>query len=161
MAVKALVWVMILGSLGLSVLYMIQVMNEDPGYLVGTAFGRADGTTIEIHIVVPLAAPMIDAPPLNADYKPDWPTWIADHYDVQDASGNAVSFRRNINSTVIKESDVKGGLPDSYLIGKLQQGTSYTFKYIPILGEPEKYLYEFVAPSANESFSRKRFDTDY
>ena len=152
---------MILGSLGFSVLYTIKVLNEDPGYMVGYAFGGADSSTIDMHIVVPLAAPMIDAPPLGADFEPDWATWITDHYDVRDPSGNAVSFRRNINSTVIRESDVKGGLPDSYLIGELQQGTTYTFKYTPIVGEPAKYIYEFIAPSANEKFSRKTFSTDY
>ena len=161
MATKALVWVLILGSLGLSVLYTIKVMNEDTGRLVGFAFGGASGSTIDMHIVVPLAAPMIDGPPLGVDMEPDWPQWIADHYDVRDASGNAVSFRRNINSTAIRESEVKGGLPDSYLIGELQQGTSYTFTYTPIVGEPEKYKYEFVAPSAKEPFSRKNFDPDY
>jgi len=161
MVVKALVWILLLGGLGAGVLYTIKVMNEDPGYMVGYAFGGASDATIDMHIVVTLAAPMKDAPPLGADMEPDWPQWITDHYDVRDASGNAVSFRRNISSTAIRESDIKGGLPDSYLIGELQQGTTYTFKYTPIVGEPETYIYEFVAPSANEKFSRKTFTPNY
>jgi hypothetical protein len=161
MAVKAIVWCMILGSLGGSVLFTIKVMNEDPGRLVGMAFGKANGTTVELHVVVTLLAPSIDPVPLRADGELDWSTWSSDHYDVRDAAGNAVSFRRNINSTVIKEHDVGGGLPDSYLIGELQQGTSYTFTYTPIMSEPEQYKYEFVAPSAKEPFKRMNFEPAY
>lgn len=160
MAAKAIVWVMILGALGGSVFYSVGMMNQDRGYPVGLAFGRADGTTIELHIVVPLSMPMIDPPPLTAGFKPDWPQWIVDHYDVRDAAGNAVTFRRNINSTVIKEHEVRFP-PDCYLIGQVTQGTTYTFELIPKLGEPEKYKYEFTAPSVKEAFSRKTFEPAY
>jgi len=160
MAAKAIVWLMILGALGGSAFYGVKMMNEDRGIPVGIAFGRADGTTIELHIVVPLSMPMIDSPPLNASFKPDWPQWIIDHYDVRDAAGNPVTFRRSINSTVIKEHEVRF-LPDSYLSGQLTQGTTYTIELIPMLNEPEKYKYEFTAPSANETYSRKNFETAY
>jgi hypothetical protein len=157
---KAITWIIFLGVLGGGAFYSVKMVSEDPGHMVGMAFGNASETAVDIHIAVPISMPKVDPPPLNADFKPDWPQWIIDHYDVRDAAGNAVVFRRNINSTLITDNEIRFP-PDCYLVGQMTPGTTYTFELTPKLSEPEKYKFEMVAPSEKVKFSRKTFKPAY
>ena len=157
---KAVGWVVFLGLLGGGAFYSVKMVSQDAGESLGMAFGKETDTTIQVHIAVPIGMPTADPPELNANFKPDWPKWIADHFDITDNAGNTITLRRNINSTIISDNDVRF-IPDSYLIGDLTQGTKYTLTLTPIVSEPEVYKYEMVAPAEAQPFSRKLFKPAY
>lgn len=158
MMVKAVVWVAILGTLGGSLYFGVVAASQDSGVNVGVAIGQPSNGTSQVQVVVPMTAKVIDPPPPNFNGPIDWDTWINNHHIITDASGNVIPFRQGgYKSADI--SELQAGTAEFIALADVPAGQPFTYEYIPIVGEKERYLREFDGQPA--AFSRLIFEPNY
>ncbi len=149
---KAFLWVVLISFLGLCGYYYFKAfIIPDETQMLSIAFGNTTDDEVELHVEVTLVMAQLDVfPYMSMNGGTDWKAWANDHYIVKDDGGNQVEFTKRMKSNVISERDSRV-VADGYLIAKLKPGAEYTFEYIPIISEPEKFLYEFSAPTEDAS----------
>lgn len=154
---KAFLWVVFLAFLGLCFYYILLSMKPDESQMIAIAFGNSTDEAVELHVEMSMSMAQSDVYAYMDDGgSTDWARWAGDHYVVVDDAGNQIAFRKSMSSSLISDRDTRG-LHDSFLIGTAKPGTAYTFTYIPVVGEPEKYEYKFVAPTEDTGRSRVTF----
>lgn len=129
------------------------IMHEtmrDQGQWIGTAFGNAADSTIEMHALVDMGMVTRDRPRVDARGEPLWNDWIADHWDLRDASGNAVGFTRIGWSTLI-DDDKTIAVPEFYVKYTLQKGGQYTFDFTPSVRVEKKRAYRWCCHRAQRT----------
>ncbi len=157
---KAFLWVVLLGILAVSFYFIFMSMAPDESKQMALMFGNSTDDEVEIHVELTMSMAGMDVfPYMTVEGSTDWKAWAKDHYVVTDKAGNQIEFSKNMNSNLQPKKDKMRGYHDSFLIGKLQKGTEYSFKYIPVVGEPEEFLYEFTSPAdaAGEGRTRVSF----
>ncbi len=154
--VKAIVWIVILGSLMASLSYGMYLMNRDSGILMGYAVSPPnDSKQCELQVVVPMLMAKSDPPPFGATGKPDWNQWLADHFHLTDASGNKVTFRKGGFKTK-QITELQSGSAEFIALADIDAGQSYTFAITPILHENKTYAR--TIDGAAKEFKRVNFD---
>ncbi len=154
---KAFLWVVLLSFLGLCGYFMFLAMVPDDSRMIAIAFGNSTQSEVEMHIELSMMMAGSDTDAYTTDSgSVDWTAWAKAHYVVVDDAGNQVDLGRRIQSNLISDRDTRG-YNDSFLVGEVTQDTAYTFTYIPVVGEPEKYMYKFVAPTTDTGRSRVTF----
>lgn len=156
---KAFLWVVLLGIIGVSFYFIIIVAKPDNSRQIALMFGNTNEDQMEIHVELTMTMAGEDVYPyVRADGSTDWEAWAKDHYVLTDTTGNQVDFRKNTKSNLLPRKDEMRGYYDSFLIGKIKHGESYTFKYVPNTSEPNTaFEYKFDAPS-EDGRSRVRFE---
>lgn len=128
----------------------------DAGFRIPFACGKGRSGALEVHVAVAMQMTALEPPRVDpvsgAVY---WTEWVDEHFELRDASDQLVRLQRNNFSSLIPEGKV--GSPDFYLIGQIQEGTRYTFDYIPIKTNPERYRYEFMVSGSGQEFGRVHF----
>lgn len=156
---KAFLWVVLLGILTVCFYYILQVfaMQADESRLIAIAFGNSTDDAVEMHVEMTMSMADMDVYPYMDDAGgTDWAAWARDHYVVVDDAGNQVEFSRRMKSSLISERDTRG-LEGGFLVGSVPKGTHYSFTYIPIVGEPEKFQYDFTSPTEDTGRTRYSF----
>lgn len=154
---KAFLWLVLLGILGVCFYYILLSMKPDESRMIAIAFGNSADEAVELHVEMSMTMADRDVYPYMDDAGgTDWAGWARDHYAVIDDAGNQVEFARRMKSSLISERDTRG-LEGGFLVGSVKKGTDYTFTYIPIVGEPEKFQYEFTSPTDDTGRSRVSF----
>lgn len=119
-------------------------MNADDQRMITIAIGNNDGKVSDLHLVV---APLMvaDGPRVDAASGAEfWDEWLEEHFILTSAAGDKVKFERMNQSNLISDRDA-GGSPEFYIKGKVKPDTTYTFEYVPINEEPDRFRYEFTA----------------
>ncbi|MHC4445191.1 MAG: hypothetical protein ACYTF1_07935 [Planctomycetota bacterium] len=120
--------------------------GEDPGINIAMSYGNPGGGEIDMHVVVGVLMANKDRMKDGMQIKP-WPEWIADHFDLEDASGKVFKLRRTNHSRLIKPHQIMG-THEFFMATRLKIGVSYTFEYVPDTDVDKRYRYQFTAPSA-------------
>jgi len=91
--------------------------------------------------------------------KPDWVHWSQSHFlVVADATGQQIDFKKGgFKSKDISEN--QAGPAECIMLAPLEAGKSYTFHFVPVAGQPEKYVKKLTG--AEKKFRRETFDPDY
>lgn len=156
---KAFLWLVLLAIIGVSVYFMFLAMVPAESESLVLMFGNSTETEVELHVELTILKSDQDSfGYADADGAMDWTAWAAAHYIVKDAAGNQVEFTKRKTSNLLPKKEEARGYHDSFLVGNLTKGVFYTFTYIPVVGEPEKYLYEFTAPMDDAGRSRVSFE---
>lgn len=119
-------------------------MNADDQRMITIAIGNNDGKVSDLHLVV---APLMvaDGPRVDASSGAEyWDEWLEEHFVLTSESGDKVRFERMAQSNLISERDA-GGSPEFFIKGKVKPGTAYTFEFIPVNENPDRFRYEFTA----------------
>jgi hypothetical protein len=154
---KAFLWVVLLGFLGVCFYFIFMAMVPAESRSIAMAFGHSTEDSVEMHVELSMLMAGADTfGYADAAGNMDWPAWALAHYIVVDAAGNQVAFTKQMNSSLVSDRDTRG-YHDSFLIGKLKPGVAYTFTYIPVIGEPEAYYHEFTAPTDDAGRTRESF----
>ena len=154
---KAFLWVVLLSIIGVSAYFMVKGMMPDDSRMISIAFGNEEGDQVDIHVELSMLMAQSDTwGYMTAEGNVDYNAWAMDHYIIKDSSGSQVDLRHSKGSNLISDKDTRG-YHDSFLIGKVRKGEKYTFEYIPIKDDEERFGYEFVAPSDNAGRSRVSF----
>lgn len=127
---------------------------QDPGRMIPIGLGNATPTSVDLHLAVGIGMPRRDGPKLVHGVI-QWDKWVEEHFELRDASGTRVPFRRNNFSRIIPEPTA--GTPEFFLHATLKPGTTYTIDYIPVAGDPTRYRYKLTAPSENTGPERVVF----
>ena len=152
---KAFLWVVLLGILGVCFYYILLSMKPDESRMIAIAFGNSTDDAVEMHVEMSMMMADMDVYPyMDEAGGTDWARWAKDHYVVVDDAGNQVEFARRMKSSLISERDTRG-LEGGFLVGTVPKDTHFTFTYIPVVGEPEKFQYELTSPT--EDTGRTRF----
>ena len=89
---------------------------------------------------------------------PDWAHWASGHFVVKDDAGQQVAFRKGgFQSKDITE--MQFGSAELIMHAPLEAGKNYTFHFVPVLGQPEKYVKQLTG--AAKEFRRETFEPDY
>ena len=144
--------------IGLSV-WVFMAMQGDDSKMLGFALGDEDpeAGTVEMHIEVTQMMENLDQEPfLNVNHNVILEDWAMAHYVVTDAQGHQVPLTGARRSDLVSDAEHRG-FTTLFLIGKLQKGTPYTYTYIPVVGEPEKYAYTFTPGPDNMGRQKVKF----
>ena len=134
--------------------FLIREMYADHGHSILVAFGIPDQDTIQMHLSVPILTYRRDPPRPGPKDLPLIKEWIEDHYILRNAAGERTKLQRHGSSGLVEQSRASSAA-EFFLMATLKKGTSYTLDFIPILGESNRYRYEFTAPhEPEEVFSR-------
>ena len=160
---KALVWVGMLVVMFGSIIFGMKVINSDKGQIVGYAISAPDGSNIcDLQVIVTTMMNFTDGPTQTISPQsttPDWPHWATTHFIViDDATQQQLPFRKGgFKSKDITENQF--GASEVILHADLEAGKDYTFHFVPISGQPEKYVMK-IKGEATE-FRRRTFAPDY
>jgi hypothetical protein len=155
MANKVLSTLGIIAMLGGTYWVLSLAVSQEPELLVPVGFGEPRGDHVEFNFAVSMMMPRRDPPKLHNGVVL-WNEWVADHFTVQSDDGERLTLRRSDFSKAIPSQ--VAGTPEFFLIGTLESGVAYTLEYVPLLGEPERYRYEFVAPTEPRPAARVVFE---
>lgn len=148
-----------MGFLGVCFYFIILSMVPDESRSIVLMFGNSTEDEVELHVELTILTAGEDTfGYTDAEGNMDWPAWAAAHYVLKDDAGNQVAFSKRMNSNLQPKKDAARGYHDGFLVGKVAKGVEYTFTYIPIVGEPDQFLYEFTAPTDDAGRSRVRFE---
>lgn len=160
MAVKAIVWaamaIVFFGGLFMG----LQVMNRDPGLLIGVAVGKVDANNeCQLQVTTPIMGVGFDAPTkFNANDNPDYNHWLNTHYILKDATGNVTKFKKGgFKSADISEN--QAGTSEFIGLAQLEKGKTYTLEIVPSVHAPEKYIRTIEATPTD--FMRITFEPNY
>lgn len=155
---KAFLWLVLLGFLCACFYYIFMgFIVPDETRMIAIAFGKSTDDAVEMHIEMSMSMAAQDVYPYMDDAGgTDWARWAKDHYVVVDDAGNQIEFAKRMKSSLISERDTRG-LEGGFLVGSVEKDTDYTFTYIPVVGEPEKFQYEFTSPTEDTGRSRVTF----
>lgn len=118
-------------------------MNADDQRMITIAMGNNDGKVSDLHLVV--APLMVQDPPKTLPSGTElWDEWLEEHFVLTSDSGDKVKFERMAGSNLISDRDA-GGSPEFFIKGKVKPGSVYTFEFIPVNENPERFRYEFTA----------------
>lgn len=118
-------------------------MNADDQKMITIAIGNNDGKVSDLHLVV--APLMVQDPPKTLPSGTElWDEWLEEHFILTSADGAKVKFERMAQSNLISDKQA-GGSPEFYIKGKVNPDTTYTFDFVPINEQPERFRYEFTA----------------
>lgn len=160
MIVKAVVWTLILGSLGLSLFFGMQMVTGDQGRFIGHAVSAPDANDeVQLQGIATLLDAADGPSQFLANGTPDWDAWLVDHYRLRDSAGNPVEMTRGggFRSQGIKESDA--GTAELIWLAQLKAGDTHTLTFIPVVGQKEQYSREI--PAVETEFSRVNFEPSY
>ncbi len=156
---KAFLWLVLLGFLGVCFYFIFLSMVPDESRSIALMFGNETEDGVELHVELTILMAGEDTwGYTDAEGNMDWPAWAAAHYIVVDDAGNQVDFSKRMSSNLQPKKDAARGYADGFLVGKLAKGVDYTFTYIPTVAEPEKFLHEFTAPTGDADRIRVRFE---
>ena len=157
-AARFVIGLIFLALLGAGMYGVFVGLQGDDGKLIGLAFGNSEEQTVEIHVELTTLMVGTDVYPYaNVNGNTDWTKWANAHFLIKDPAGTQVQLKRQIKSNLVNEAQTRG-YTESFLIGTLNQGTDYTFTYIPVVGEPETYQYSFTAPAEDTGRARVSFE---
>ena len=156
---KAFLWVVLLAIIAVSFYFIILVAKPDNSQQIALMFGNPADDEIELHVelTMSMADKDVDFRYITPEGAVDWKAWANDHYIVTDKAGNQVDFSKRGKSDLLPKKDEMRGYYDSFLIGKVKKGEAYTFKYVPVVGELDAFIYEFTAPTDDGGRSRVIF----
>ena len=126
----------------------------DESILIGYACGNPNEEKQEIQIFVAMATPHQDPPKLRPDGNRDWPRWVKEHFIVTASNGDVVELDRKSFANLIPSV----GTEDSFLVGWVRTGETYTFDFVPVVGEKTRYRKTFTVAAEGVPFCRERFD---
>ena len=121
-------------------------MDANDQRMITIAVGNTDGKVSDLHLVI---APLMisDGPREDATSGAVyWDEWLEEHFIMTSAAGDKVKFERLAQSNLISDKQA-GGAPEFYIKGKIKHGTAYTFDFVPVDEEPERFRYELTAPT--------------
>jgi len=156
---RTLVILLILGvCLFGGIWWLTMQASQDPGHNLGLAFGKVEGDTIEMHMVIFGRTVRLDPPRVDLRTNQElWSEWVQNHFELKDSKGERVKLKRQMDSIVIQAKDITAGTPEFYLIGQLKKGERYDFDYIATLADGLHYRYSFTAPDEDVKLSRPMF----
>ncbi|MEM7626882.1 MAG: hypothetical protein AAF333_14910 [Planctomycetota bacterium] len=159
---KAVVWGGMLIVAFTGIFMGLQLINADSGRLYGFAVGEPDANNeCELQLIVSITDKFQDPPQPkfnSTSTTPDWDTWLTQHYNLTDASGNRVDFRKGgFRSKDISEMQFGSG--EFIALAKLEAGKTYTLEITPVVGQPEKYIH--TIEGAAKEFRRTTFEPNY
>ena len=152
-----IVLVLLLGAGGW---FVVNNITTKDSFQVAMAFGIPDDGAIEMNAIVSLAMEGLDPPRVDPKtMKVLWQEWADQHFDLRDAAGTSVDvfFRKGTERSIIPSGKILGA-PQGHLFAKLQQGTDYTFDYVPKKNEDATYQLNFTAPTDDTPVERLVFD---
>lgn len=140
---KAVVWGGMLIVTFTGIFMGLQMINADSGRQYGYAVGETDANkACELQLIIGIKDKFQDPPQpkLNSTSStPDWDTWLSQHYELKDAAGNRVDFRKGgFKSKDI--SELQFGSAEFIALATLEAGKTYTLEVTPVVGQPEKYI---------------------
>ncbi|MBI1824932.1 MAG: hypothetical protein HY287_14535 [Planctomycetes bacterium] len=132
--------------------------TEFKDFQISIAFGFPKETEIEMHVVASMGMTALEAPTFNPKVGGvDWDAWVANHFDLRDASGKQVHIDFMKGSDVVNTKKLPG-VPEGFLFARVKQGGKYTFDYKPKLADPMKLRYAFTAPTADKPVEWCKFE---
>ena len=156
---KGLIGLFAVGIVGcVGYLVMTRYMTQDQGQMIGYAIGNPDGEEMEIHVVV--SGRITRTNPVRVDLMTGiqyWDEWVEEHYELRGGDGTRVPLRRMGYSSLIPDLEA-GGTPDSFLIGKVRKGVTYTFDVILNKAGSPRYRNTFIVPPEGVELVREIFE---
>ena len=147
----------VLVALGAGIFWGISKMQGDGSRMIALTFGNPSENKVDMHMDLSTTMADRDTIPFSsANGSVNWKKWANAHFVVTDSQGDQVSVMKEMRSDLVSESDHRG-LADSFIVCTLEQGEAYTFDYIPVAGKPEKFRYEFTAPTSEFDRDRVKF----
>ncbi len=144
--------------LGAAIWVFTAMNSDDDSKLICLTFGLPDEQTVEVHAELTTLMAAQDTWAYSIpEGGIDWPRWTTEHFIIRDPSGTQVPIHKAMRSSLVSDA-VTRGLTDSFVVARVQKGVDYTFLYIPVVGEPEQYLYSFTAPDGPAERLRVRFE---
>ncbi len=139
--------------------YIMRESMRDQGCWVACAYGNDEDSNIEMHVMIEMGMVVRDRPRLDDKGEPLWNEWISDHFDLRDASDEAVPFTRIGWSSLI-DDEKSFAVPEFYAKYTLQKGSKYTFDFVPSVRVEKQrhYRYCFTAPGEPKKMHREVFE---
>jgi len=136
----------LLAALAFVIWYAIgSKMSEDAGEAVPIAFAAPSKDVVMVEIAVSMFSYKNDGPrQINGRFQTK-DEWVKDHFELKDASGNAVPLRRAEFAKALPSN--VAGTPEFYLQADLKPGGSYAFDFIPYVDAGQRYRHQFTAPT--------------
>lgn len=160
---KAVVWGGMLIVAVSGMFYGMKMLNADPGQTVGYAVGAPDANNeCDLQVVVSTIMNFTDGPTQTVSptsKTPDWEHWAKSHFILtDDATGQVIDFRKGgFKSSDIDENQF--GASELIMHATLEAGKHYTFRFVPIAGQPEEYVEPIVGEA--RAFQRATFEPAY
>ena len=153
---KLIVWMVVLGGAAAAGIWFLQHASaKSEGFAVGYALGNRRGDSVELHIVVSISMIRYQGPRATGSGATLWEDWIAEHFNVRDASGQKTTLQKAGWSYLINERQASN--PEFYLIGKLRAGGTYTIDYIPFNDSTLHFSHTLTVPPQGQPFERRVF----
>jgi hypothetical protein len=133
--------------------------ETDDQFPIALAFGTPPSGLYELHVGVEPGMKIIEGPAMSQKGNLLWDDWVSDHFELKDASGNAVKFSRANNSRLMPTSKIAGTF-EFYLTAPVKKGGKYIMTYQPKVDEKLKYRHEFTAPDSPKDPLRTWFKPD-
>jgi hypothetical protein len=150
--------IIILVVAGTTQWFIMRASMGDQGVWVPYAFGNAEESIIEMHVLVDIGM-MRREEAADKSAKKYEDGWTMLHWDLQNASGEAVPFSVLAWSPLIDNDKCKA-VPEFFIKYTLKKGEKYTLTYTPRVKKQPKVKYRFAltAPSEPHAMQRVLFD---
>ena len=157
---KGLIWLTVISVVVVWAAYagLGLKLGEDSGQMIGFACGNPMNDKVQLQIVIAMGMTRKDPPRSEATKQGlyvDWENWIADHFILRSAAGETIELQRQHFGNLIPSAKV--GTPDSYLIGFLIPGETYTLDYCPVLADGKYYRHTFTPTNTGLPYQRATF----
>lgn len=124
----------------------LREMYRDHGRDILIAFGVPIDDTIQMHVCVPIGTYMKDPPRLGPNDRLLIREWVEEHYQLCDDSEQRLPLERYGSSGLLEDARAATAA-EFFLMVTLKKGQDYTLDFVPKVREPDRYRYEFTAPS--------------
>ena len=157
MKALAIVAVIIILAVGGLYWYGNVYVAKDHGHLIAYACGNPYETSLDINAAVSIPMMDLDPPKLQPDGTFQTKNeWVADHLELRSDDGVVITLAERDSSDLIPKGQV--GTPAFYLLGMIEQNTTYTFDYYPKgRARSKPYRHTFTTTDTGKPFERARF----
>jgi hypothetical protein len=142
--------VVALAALFATFYFMGKGMEDDGDIPFGMAVSKIENGEGLLEVLVTFGMTRAESAKVVGGVQ-QWDRWVAEHFDLRDANGGKVEFRRSNFGKNITEQQAM--TPEFYLQANVKPG-AYTLDYIPVLADKTRFRHKFTVPAGGIPFER-------